>query len=1409
MNNELVKKNHNPYRGLAPYSEDDAPFFFGREKLQRNIISSLKSSRLTLLYGSSGVGKSSVLQAGVVYHLRELAKQKLKNHGTPKFVVVMFRSWHSDPTADLISQIEADVTKLYQEAKAEISELLPHSSHLDETLQTWTELIGKKDKNGQLVSRGKFLIILDQFEDYFADNFDESGEDKFAEEFSCAVTRPGLNVNFLISMRDDALSKIDRFQGRIPGLFSNYLRLKHLDIDSAQQAIVKPIKQCSRLQILLNNLQNSRLTLLTGGCVGKSFLLEAGVVHFLRQTLRQHLKDNLRPESAVIFFDSWRDNPLAGLMRQVEIDIQDLLSQQDFQLFPQPMDFVQALHTWTKFIGGKKGEGKLFIILDQFEDYFRYHPNEDGKDDFAVNFLRAVNDVSLSVHFLISIHEDCLTQLNSLLERKVHHWHGDYLRMLDDDLFDNGIRFENLRGEQSEGENHSRQRSLDGELFSIESDLVEEVLSQVSQTPTKRGLSYFDIIGLESFQTGQIEAPYLQLVMTRLWEQEMSLDSHCLRLETLRRLGGTQKIVKDHFDSKINSLSPQEKESAVIIFQELVTQQGSKIAFPIYELLPSLPIGQQQLSSMLEKLAHGYFRILRPVGRIPNQSEAEERFEIFHDVLAPAILSWLRQELYKQELEKQFQEQIELVRWETKLQEQKQLHIRNIKQALPIQALYQQKRRQDELSALIARQAYLFNQRDQCQILNQIDEALGKVLGTDDFSSIFYGHSSPVSTVALSPNGQTAASGSYDGTIKLWDLSMSGSKQILEGHESAVSSLSFSSNGQWLVSGSWDNTIRLWPINQLGTSPQILEAQGERVNSVIFSPDCTNLASGHDDGTVRLWNLNQLKDPPQVFKGHSDKVYAVAFSSNGKWLASGSDDNTMRLWDLQQPKVATHIFEHKQAVYSVAFGPDSQKLASGCGDSIVRLWNLDDQLDTDPHILEGHKGDILSVAFSPDGQKLASGSSDETIRLWNLQHFHAAPKILRGHFIAVNSVAFNPTNSEQLVSGSSDNTIRVWDLQQFSTESTVLKGHFDTVTAVSFNSMSMDEQQLASGSYDHTVRLWNLSMPDIDSQILHRHKGKVMAVAFSPDGRMLASGSEDRTVYLVNLQDPKAVPIVLQGHQDGVSSVAFSPDGKMLASGSWSQDRAVRLWDLQQPNAPLKVLKGHDWSVTSVTFSPDSRFLASGSDDHRIRIWDLQNLDSDPVILQNHSGRVWSVVFSPDNKRLASASDDWDVRLWNLETIDQGYVSQSPKVLKGHRAWVGAVVFSPDGKTLASGSYDRSIRLWNLNHPDDPPVVLEGHERSVTSVAFGPDGKTLASGSDDNTIRIWNTSTRELADMVCKKVLRNLTMKEWQEFMGNDIPYERTCPNLPSGEGAPVEAPAYVEQNDGTFKTQIFRQDSP
>src|SRR5438067_3365829 len=140
-----------PYKGLMPYEESDADFFFGRDAERETIGDNLLAWRLTLLYGASGVGKSSVLSAGAAHHLRQLSCRNLAESGSPKFVVVVFDSWRDDPAPVLANCIRETVSALY---KAPIT--APLASSFTELLQAWTERL-----NADL------LIILDQFEEYF------------------------------------------------------------------------------------------------------------------------------------------------------------------------------------------------------------------------------------------------------------------------------------------------------------------------------------------------------------------------------------------------------------------------------------------------------------------------------------------------------------------------------------------------------------------------------------------------------------------------------------------------------------------------------------------------------------------------------------------------------------------------------------------------------------------------------------------------------------------------------------------------------------------------------------------------------------------------------------------------------------------------------------------------------------------------------------------------------------------------------------------------------------------------------------------------------------------------------------------------------------------------------------------
>lgn len=212
-----------PYQGLQPYAEGDAPFFFGRDAERAILAANLMAAKLTLVYGASGVGKSSVLRAGVVHQLREQEAQADHTAGTPRLVVVYVNEWSGDPVARLQDRVGQEVARVLGEPGPPEPE---PSEGLAGTLAAWTAR-----------RHLELLVILDQFEEYFLYHRDEDGPGSFAAEFPPAIDRPDLPVSFLVAIREDALARLDRFKGRIPNLFETYVRIRHLSVSQAEAAI--------------------------------------------------------------------------------------------------------------------------------------------------------------------------------------------------------------------------------------------------------------------------------------------------------------------------------------------------------------------------------------------------------------------------------------------------------------------------------------------------------------------------------------------------------------------------------------------------------------------------------------------------------------------------------------------------------------------------------------------------------------------------------------------------------------------------------------------------------------------------------------------------------------------------------------------------------------------------------------------------------------------------------------------------------------------------------------------------------------------------------------------------------------------------------------------------------------------
>ena len=282
------------------------------------------------------------------------------------------------------------------------------------------------------------------------------------------------------------------------------------------------------------------------------------------------------------------------------------------------------------------------------------------------------------------------------------------------------------------------------------------------------------------------------------------------------------------------------------------------------------------------------------------------------------------------------------------------------------------------------------------------------------------GHSSWITSVAISPNGQTLASGSLDDKIKLWNLQTGELVQTLTGHAKAVNTLAISPSGQTVVSGSDDRTIKLWNIYN-GNLLRTLTDHSRDVSSVAISADGQTLASGSEDRTIKLWKLTSgslrgtLLSPAGMIK-------SVALSANGQILASGGLDHQIKVWSLETGKLIRTLTGHFNAVNSVAISPDGKIIASGSKDKTIKLWNLEtgELIRT----LSDHSESVNSIVISYDSNMLVSGSSDKTVKLWSI-HSGELLFTLSEHTNPVSSVAIS-SDGQIVVSGSWDNTVRVW-----------------------------------------------------------------------------------------------------------------------------------------------------------------------------------------------------------------------------------------------------------------------------------------------------------------------------------------------------------------------------------------------
>ena len=410
------------------------------------------------------------------------------------------------------------------------------------------------------------------------------------------------------------------------------------------------------------------------------------------------------------------------------------------------------------------------------------------------------------------------------------------------------------------------------------------------------------------------------------------------------------------------------------------------------------------------------------------------------------------------------------------------------------------------------------------------------------------------------------------------------------GQGGIVTSVAASPDGDWIASGSDDGTVKLWRTSDDGFECTLGATGLFPVSALAFGPVGSNtIAAGYYDGSIRLWstangalirtfNLSWTSSSGAAHVNYLAKVSSLAYSPNGQQLASGGGDMFTRIWSVSSGALLNSWSKLNGVVLCTAFSPDGTVLAiSGEATNLIKsivvlnttTWNTVTTLYQGSNSPSQGSNSVTSLAFSPDGGTLASGCLDQTLCLWSTANW-SLQRTMTNAGLGITTLAFAP-NGQTLFAGDQGGIITPWVASSGSSAAS-WTAHTGQVRSLA---CTVDGSKLVSGGDDHLVELWQTNGVWVTN--LNAHQAVISRTCIAPDGSLIATAGNDASLRLWQAQSG-APAYVLTPHTNQISALAFSPDASFLVSGGGCHgQRYLPLEPHQWRVAPDHSLAFHKW----------------------------------------------------------------------------------------------------------------------------------------------------------------------------------------------------------------------------------------